>query len=555
VEPEMRRKETANQRGARDIDSDVTLQHIVDGVEDELLVIDSKYRIRFANSAAQGRLQKGDESLVGRLCYEVFYDRDKPCSEPLWDCPLKEVLQSGSMTTVIHPVRVLGTDKYFKITAYPLRDSYGNPKAMVELRRDVTTERELETQVLRRQHQLLALSRVSAALSGLWDLDAILRVALDNMLDIMNGTIGGILLLDEETQMLSYRVHQGLSTRYVEEMHMSLGEGIAGRVAQSGKSTLLEDISADPRVAHPDLVTTEGLKAFISVPLRAKDKTLGVINIASRMPRSFTTDDMHLLHSIGDQLGVAIEEAKLYEGLRKGREMYRKLARQVLLTEEEERRRIARELHDETSQTLAALVLNLQVLIEMAETAGTQEPEFKARLKKTQSLAIQISTEVGRLIADLRPSALDTLGLIPAIRQYAETNLTSLGIDVSFEFGGMERSLPPEVELGLFRWAQGAIGNIIQHSQARHATISLKREDDGLVLCISDDGRGFDVSQITGIEESGRGAGLVSMKERLKLLGGDCSVQSQPGRGTTATATVPITWSTANAKDKSTSGR
>jgi len=524
-------------------------------VEDELLVIDSKYRVRFANSAARGRLQKGDESLVGRLCYEVLYDRDKPCSAPMWDCPLREVLRSGSTTTVIHPVRVLGADKNIKITAYPLRDTYGNPKAMVELRRDVTTERELETQVLRRQHELLALSRVSAALSGLWDLDAILRVALDNMLDIMNGTIGGILLLDEQTQMLSYRVHRGFSDRYVEEMRMGLGEGIAGRVAQSGKSILLEDIPADPHVAHPDLVSAEGLKAFISVPLRAKDKTLGVINIASRIPRSFTANDMHLLHSIGDQLGVAIEEAKLHEGLRKGREMYRQLARQVLVAEEEERRRIARELHDETSQTLTGLALNLQVLIEMAETAGIQNPEFKARLEKTQSLAVQINTEVGRLIADLRPSALDTLGLIPAIRQYAETTLTSLGINVSFEFEEIKRALPPEVELGLFRWAQGAIGNIMQHSQARNATISLKREDDALVLGISDDGRGFDASQITGIEQSGRGAGLLSMEERVKLLGGDCSVQSQPGRGTTATARVPMVWSTANAKDKSTSGR
>jgi len=222
---------------------------------------------------------------------------------------------------------------------------------------------------------------------------------------------------------------------------------------------------------------------------------------------------------------------------------------------EEERRRIARELHDETSQTLTGLALNLQVLIETAEAAGIQDSNFKAGLKKTQSLAVQTSAEVGRLIADLRPSALDTLGLIPAIRQYAETNLTSLGIDVSFEFEGMERSLPPEVEVGLFRWAQGAMGNIVQHSQARHATISLKHEGDELVLSISDDGAGFDVSQITGIEQSGRGVGLFSMKERMKLLGGNCSVQSQPGQGTTATARVTMSWSAASEEDKSTSSR
>jgi signal transduction histidine kinase len=284
----------------------------------------------------------------------------------------------------------------------------------------------------------------------------------------------------------------------------------------------------------------EGLKAFLSVPLRAKDRVLGVMNVASRTPRRFTERDMHLLHSIGDLLGVAIEQANLYEQLRQGRERYRQLARQVLLAQEEERRRIARELHDETSQTLSGLALNLQVLMEMGKIIGIQDSEFIARLKKTHSLAIQISNEVSRLIADLRPTLLDTLGLVPAIRQYAESNLSSLGINVSFQLEGVSRSLPPEMELGLFRWAQGAIGNIMQHSQATNAALSLKREGSELVLTISDDGIGFDVTQITGIEESGRGAGLFSMKERVRLLGGSCTVQSQPGQGTTLTARVPL---------------
>ena len=239
----MGKKETATERAAGNTVSDITLQDVVDGVEDELVVIDSEYRVRFANSAVRGNLQKGAESLVGRLCYEVFYDRDRPCCAPLWDCPLREVLQSGSMTTVIHPIGIPGGDKYLKITAYPLRDSDGNPKAMVELRRDVTAERELETQVLRRHHQLLVLKHISSSVSGQQDLDAILRIALDNVLELINGTIGGILLLDEETETLHYRIQRGLSARYAKEMRIRLGEGIAGRVAQTGEPMLLEDIS------------------------------------------------------------------------------------------------------------------------------------------------------------------------------------------------------------------------------------------------------------------------------------------------------------------------
>jgi len=325
-------------------------------------------------------------------------------------------------------------------------------------------------------------------------------------------------------------------------MRLRLGEGIAGSVAQSGKSVLLEDISTDPRAAYPDLVGSEGLKAFISVPLRAKDKVLGVINVASRMSHHFTRNDMHLLHSIGDQLGVAIEQASLYERLRKARERYQQLARQTLVAQEEERRRIARELHDETSQTLSGLALQLQALVDMAEMSGSQDAEFITRLKKVQSLAVQVHSEISRVIADLRPALLDTLGLLPAIRQYAEANLRSLGINVSIESKGVDQRLPLEVEAGLFRFVQGAVGNIAQHSKAQNASIILEYQDDELRLQISNDGVGFDVAKITSIEESGRGRGVFSMKERIGLLGGNCLIESQLGQGTTVRARVPISW-------------
>lgn len=396
------------------------------------------------------------------------------------------------------------------------------------------------TETERRYQELLALSRVSAALSGLWDLDAILRVALDNLLDIMNGTIGGILLLDEQTQTLTYRVHQGLGKAYVEGVRLQLGEGIIGRAAQSGKAILLEDISTDPRVAYPTLVDAEGLKAFVAVPLRAKDKVLGVINVASRTARSFTSNDMHLLYSIGDQLGVAIEQARLTERLRRARERLRKLARQNLVAEEDERRRIARELHDETSQALSGLALQLQALIDIAEMSGKESPDFIAKLKKIQTLTIQVHTEVSRLIADLRPALLDTLGLVPAVRQYAESRLHPLGMNVSVETKGAVKRLSPEVEAALFRFTQGAIGNIAQHSKAKNSAILMEYHPGELNIRISDDGQGFNVAQITDVEESGRGRGLFSMRERIGFLGGTSGAESQIGKGTTVWARIPI---------------
>jgi len=402
---------------------------------------------------------------------------------------------------------------------------------------------------------LLALSRVSAAVSGLRDLDAILRVGLDSVLSIMEGAVGGVLLLDEETKMLSYRLHRGLSAKYAEDMRMKLGEGIAGRVAQSGKAIVVEDISKDRRAALPVLVSTEALKAFISVPLRAEDRILGVMNVASHTAHRFTKDDMYLLHSIGDQLGVAIEQARLYERLTKARERLRRLARQNLVAEEEERRRIARELHDETSQSLSGLALQLQALVGMAEMSGRQDAEFIAALKKVQSLTVQVHSEVSRLIADLHPALLDTLGLVPAVRQHAEARLRHLGIDVSVETKGGDRRLPSDVEVALFRFVQGAIGNIAQHSKAKNAVIALEYQHNELLLRIGDDGQGFDVSEITDVEESGRGRGLFSMRERVGFLGGTSWVESQLGQGTTVWARVPTGQDVERAENKSTGSR
>jgi signal transduction histidine kinase len=371
-------------------------------------------------------------------------------------------------------------------------------------------------------------------------LEAILQVALDNLLSIMNGTIGGILLLDEQSQTLHYRVHYGLGKEYVEGVQLQVGEGIIGRVAKSGKAILLEDVSTDPRVAYPTLVNAEGLKAFIAVPLQTKDKVLGVINVASRETRHFTTSDTHLLQAIGDQLGVAIEQSRLYERLRKARERLRRLARQNLIAEEEERKRIARELHDETSQTLSGLSLQLQALVDKAETSDSQDAEFIAGLKRVQSVTVQVHNEVSRLIADLRPALLDTLGLVPAVRQHAENRLQPLGIKVSVETKGTEKRFTSEAETVLFRVAQGAIGNIVQHSKAKNATITFEYQPKEFLLSIGDDGQGFNVSEITDIEDSGRGRGLFSMRERIGVLGGTSGVNSEIGVGSTVWARIPI---------------
>jgi len=400
--------------------------------------------------------------------------------------------------------------------------------------------------------EVLLLSRISAALSGLWDLDAILGVGLDSALEVMHGDIGEILLIDEKTQALHHVVHRGYSQEFVENVRLSVGEGITGSVAQNGKAVLLEDISADPRVASRDTIVAEGLKAYICVPLRARDRVLGVLNVASRESRHYTSNDMHTLYAIGDQLGIAIQQAMLYDRLRKARERMRRLARYNLVAEEEERRRIARELHDETSQSLSGIALQLQALIEMAAQTGYSDAQFAEGLKKVQALTVQVHNEVSRLISNLRPALLDTVGLVPAVRQHAETRCQAVGCRAGVDVRGKVERFPADIEAALFRFVQGAIGNIAQHAKAENVNIVLDYRPDEFGIIIKDDGVGFDVSEITDVEESGRGRGLFSMRERIGFLGGTSGIESQIGHGTTVWARVPVGQDIRYAKDKGT---
>ena len=160
--------------------------------------------------------------------------------------------------------------------------------------------------------------------------------------------------------------------------------------------------------------------------------------------------------------------------------------------------------------------------------------------------------EVSRLISNLHPALLDTLGLVPAVRQYVETRLQPLGMKVSVDTKGKEMRFPPDVEAALFRFIQGAVGNIAQHSKAERVTVLLEYRLDDFMIKVSDNGQGFDVSEITDVEESGRGRGLFSMRERIGFLSGSSGIESEIGRGTTVWARIPIGQEVTYAKNKST---
>jgi signal transduction histidine kinase len=239
--------------------------------------------------------------------------------------------------------------------------------------------------------------------------------------------------------------------------------------------------------------------------------------------------------AMGSQIAVGIENARLYDELAQREQLRGELLDKVIAAQEDERKRIARDLHDDTSQSLSALIYSLEAV--EASCPGSPVRDALATMRQRVT---QILDGIHKLIFDLRPSMLDHLGLFVALRWYAETHLQPLGMRVHLEERGTNRRLPPKTETALFRVAQEAINNIAKHSGARNVHLSLDCSDGAVQIDVADDGIGFDVSQISTSADQRRGLGLVGMQERVGLLGGKLSLVSSLGSGTQISIRVPV---------------
>jgi signal transduction histidine kinase len=229
---------------------------------------------------------------------------------------------------------------------------------------------------------------------------------------------------------------------------------------------------------------------------------------------------------LGD-LGDAVGEAREYHG------RIQEMSSQVLTAHEAERKRIARELHDDTAQALTSILVRLRLLERTAHDADVLK-----NVEELRELTAGALDSVRRMAMDLRPAALDDLGLVPALQTYAERFSENWPIKVTVTSDGLRRRLPADVELVLYRVVQEALTNVAKHSAASLANVSLKRRHNAVVLRIEDDGVGFDVSSRTAADSSR--LGLFGIRERLALVDGDVQIESDPGKGTAITARVPL---------------
>ena len=273
-----------------------------------------------------------------------------------------------------------------------------------------------------------------------------------------------------------------------------------------------------------------GVLSLALQPLHALERTVDHVaagNLNARAQRVLFRDPD--VERLGETLNTMLDVLHEHRGL------LQKMSEQVLAAQEDERKRIARELHDETAQSLTTLLIRLKIL-----ERGRTVSDMRSQIDEIRELTAQTLEAVRKLAVELRPATLDDLGLLAALEAYTESYRSRMPVRVSFNaqgFDDREDRLPPQVELVLYRVVQEALTNVAKHASAGRVNVELVRQPEQVIAIVDDDGQGFNVEDMMRSRE--RGLGLFGMQERLTLVGGHLSIDSQPGGGTRIGARVP----------------
>ncbi len=314
-----------------------------------------------------------------------------------------------------------------------------------------------------------------------------------------------------------------------------------GRAAMRGPCRCLDLLGANQLTQPVNIVNCmrlekAGIKAqHASVPLSTTTGIVGLMNLVLPSGRQFNQRELALLATVGGEVGLAIEKSQLLKELQDKERLRSDLIKKLMSAYEDERRRIARELHDETGQSLTALILNIEMLRTLAERA---QPTLVEELDRLKALAEATLEEVRKLIYDLRPTILDDLGLAAALRWYVHHQLEARGLAVDLRLELGDARLDAVVETAAFRIAQEALWNVVKHAAATRVQITLTLSNGRLRLRVSDNGRGFEGRR--RFDPLKGGAGLDGMEERAALLGGVVRITSTPEAGTEVVAELPL---------------
>jgi signal transduction histidine kinase len=369
---------------------------------------------------------------------------------------------------------------------------------------------------------LKAMSEAVLAIAGERRVDPVLQRLVDAARSLVNARYAAIGIPDGEGGFSSF-----ITSGMTDAQYEALGElprthGMLGAMLRSAEPYRTTDIQADPRFEgwppeHPNM------RSFLGVPIVTGGEVIGAFYLTEKKgarKAEFTDDDLELTQMLSAHAAIAIENARLHERSRE-------------LSTIEERKRLARELHDSVTQTLFSIDLTTEAVAALVESDPKRARSELARLHELTQAAMQ---EMRSLIFELRPAELETEGLPAVLRKHVDVLRRLYAQEIELHVDG-ERRLPPETEKGLLRIAQEALANALRHSDAHRVSLGLVSRNNRVVLRVSDDGRGFDPEQA---QLRSRRLGLTSMRERAEALGGTISIDSGPGRGTTIAVEVRV---------------
>ncbi len=435
--------------------------------------------------------------------------------------------QTKLLRTVSNPIAV-------SIENYQLLEDLTQKYAQIEEQASVLSKQTREKDIL---------LRVSRSLSRAMSLDEVSKVASRVAGSALGAERCAVTLCSQDGSQLEIK---GLFSRKKTDTSRLIGtkfswEDIPPLTAaiRRGKHFVINDTSKVPsRGKTKEYFLRAGIKSVLGVGMFFGKKLVGVLSITSTTKyRTFSQDEIKLIQTIANQIAVAIENARLLEMVRKHTRDLRDLASQLIKVGENERKRIAQELHDQLGQMLQSMMMNLdRIRIKVSSRPRSLEGVEEGILD-TKELLEQTIEDVRTLSADLTPPMLSDFGLIPTLRWYIDNYSKRSNIDVSLKTKDKSYRFPQEVELTLYRIVQEALTNVAKHSRASEAIIHLSKKDSTAILSVRDNGIGFDAEKVLSVP---KGVGLFNIKERVNLLGGSFDVISRAKKGTTLTINIPF---------------
>ena len=368
--------------------------------------------------------------------------------------------------------------------------------------------------------QLESLNEVGNALATETDLGRLLDLIARRLRELLDARLVLVLLPSGEDELRFAAVAGDQAELAATTITRSTSK--SGRVLERGQSERVDSVLEDPDVDH-EAMRLLGARTGLWVPLLVRGRAIGVLAAHDKLGADarFTDTDLRLAETFATRAAVAVDLSE---------RIAQDSLRRVVEAQELERRRLARELHDETGQALTSILLGLKGLEETSK-----DPASRAATQELRELVVSTLQDVRRLAVELRPSALDDFGLVAALERLAASFAEQTGISVDFQTALADERLPGEVETALYRIVQESLTNVVKHARARRVSILLARKNGAVKAVIEDDGQGFDPAG-----QSGDGYGLVGMRERLALLGGRLEVESGRDAGTTIAAEVPV---------------